>query len=162
MKNGLLIATILTGLLANAGLALDPKVFPGKGSREAWTKACAIANEGHKIAKKSEESAIPKFQQAIAIYPYADYFYLDLGLSYEHRRNPDLPKAEAAYRKAATLDSKNWHNWNSLCRVLGKQEKYADSREAGLKALSCNPPPQKAESIKTIINDINKYLAKSK
>jgi Flp pilus assembly protein TadD len=162
MKYGLLIATILIGALANAGFALDPKVFPGKGSKDAWTRACIIANEGHKIAKKSEESAIPKFQQAIAIYPYADCFYLDLGVSYENKMNPDLRKAEAAYRKATELDPKDWHNWNSLCRTLGQQEKYAASREAGLKALSCNPPPDKAAALKAIIADINNFLANSR
>lgn len=51
MKSGLLIAAVLGGLLsANSVLALDPTVFPGKGSREVRNKACKVLNEEQKNA----------------------------------------------------------------------------------------------------------------
>lgn len=160
MKYGLLIATILIGVLANAGFALDPKVFPGKGSRATWNKASNIYNQGYALSKQgNSNAAIQKYKEAIAIYPFADTFFFNLGFEYEARKAPgDLAKAEAAYREAAKLDPKDWRNWNALADYFGSQKRFRECRDAGVKALSCNPPPEKAARMKSDIEGLNKYL----
>ncbi|MBX9724661.1 MAG: hypothetical protein K2X81_24870 [Candidatus Obscuribacterales bacterium] len=162
MKNGLLIATILTGLLANAGLALDPKVFPGKGSREAWTKACRLLDQGVEIAKTDEAAALPKFEQAIAIYPFADCFYRNLGVSYEKKKYPDLAKAENAYRRATELDPKDWRNWNALANAVGDQQRFRECRDALKKAATCHPPANALAEINKQIKNLDSYLVMQK
>lgn len=163
MKSGLLVAAVLFSLVSiNASWALDGKTFPGKGSKEAWTKACKFLDQGVEIAKKDEGAALPKFEQAIAIYPYADCFYRNLGVSHEKKKSPDLVKAEAAYRKSTELDPKDWRNWNALAGNLGTQERYKECRDASVKAMSCNPPADKAVGIKKTIQSLNDYLATQK
>lgn len=165
MKSGLLIAAVL-GLFvpANAGLALDGKVFPGKGDKQTWLSACRFANDGVALTKaKKFDAAIAKFQQSIAMYPHADASYRDLGVTYEERAKPgDLQKAESAYRKACELDSKDWMNWNALAGNLGSQERYKECRDASVKAMSCNPPADKAVGIKKTIQSLNDYLVTQK
>lgn len=152
------IVVIASFVSANDGWALDGKTFPGKGSREVWNKACKLVNEGHRIAKTSEEAAIPKFQEAIAIYPFADSFYLDLGVSYEKKKQPDLKKAEAAYRKATDLDPKDWQNWNALANVVGDQKRFKECRDLLAKAVACQPPAKELATINTEIQNLDNYL----
>lgn len=164
MKSGLLLPLIATFVFANDGWALDGKVFPGKGSRAIWNKASDIYNQGLSLSKKgNRNAAIQKYKEAISIYPFADTFHFNLGFEYEARKAPgDLEKAEAAYREAAKLDPKDWRNWNALADYFGSQKRFKECRDAGVKALSCNPPPEKAARMKSDIEALDKYLASQK
>ncbi len=163
MKSGLLIAAILASFLsANAGWALDGKVFPGKGDKQTWIRGCKFLDQGVELSKTNQEAALAKFQKAIEIYPYADCFYRNLGVSYENQKQPQLGKAEAAYKKAIGFDEKDWRNWSGLASALGKQERYRECRNAGAKALQCNPPQDRAAKIRADIAGIDSYLAKNK
>lgn len=137
--------------------ALDATVFPGKGSRDTWNQACKLVNDGNALSKAGKrEAAISRYEQAIQLYPYADTFYLNLGVDYQEHK--DLSKAEAAFRKATQLDPKDWRNWKALAGALGLQEKYKESRDAGLQALRCNPPADKAAEMQASIKSIEDYL----
>lgn len=165
MKSGLLIAAVLGSFVsANAGLALEPTIFPGKGDRALWNKAGKVMNEGIILAdQKKLDAAITKFEEAARIYPYSDCTYRNLGVTYEERaKSGDVHKAEAAYRKASELDPKDWRNWNALAGNMGAQERYKECRDASVKAMSCNPPAEKADGIKKTIKSLNDYLVTQK
>ncbi|MBX9953153.1 MAG: tetratricopeptide repeat protein [Candidatus Obscuribacterales bacterium] len=160
MKSGLLIAAIVAFVSANAGLALDGKVFPGKGDKQTWVSACRIANDGVALAKaKKPDAALMKFQQAIAMYPHSDAFQREVGVTCEERAKPgDLKKAEAAYRKACELDPKDWKNWNALATVLSDQKRYKECKQACIRALNCSIPASEKEPLQKTIAEIDQYL----
>lgn len=151
------IAAICGFAIPHDARALDGTVFPGKGSRDTWNKACHLVNDANALAKAGKrEAALSRYKQAIELYPYADAFYLTLGVDYQERK--DLPNAEAAFRKATKIDPKDWRNWKALAGALGLQEKYKESREAGLQALRCNPPADRAAEMQACIKSIDDYL----
>jgi len=160
-----LLGAISIGFISPSScLALDAKTFPGKGSRVIWNKACKVYNEGNALGNVGKrDAAIAKYKQAIEIYPYADAFYLNLGVDYEARKGAgDLAKAEAAYRKATSIDPKDWRNWNAVAGITAAQNKYQDCRKAALQALACNPPSKDAAEIRSNLASVEQYLAKSK
>lgn len=165
MKSGLLIAAILASFVtASAGWALDPTVFPGKGSKDAWRKAGKFYDAGLALAKTgNHDGAIFQYQRAISTYAHSDVYYRNLGVDYEGRKQPgDVQKAEVAYRKAAELDPKDWRNWNAVAGITAAQNKYQDCRKAALQALACNPPSKDAAEIRTNLSAVEQYLAKNK
>lgn len=159
-----LLAIIIGGYFSSSAVALEPTVFPGKGDRAVWNKAGKIYNEGNALANaKRLDAAIEKFEESVKMYPYSDCTYRNLAVTYEERgKAGDLALAEAAFKKATECDPNDWNNWSGLAGVLGKQEKYKQCIDAGIKALNCNPPPAKAAEMKASIADINRYLAQQK
>ncbi|MBX9770412.1 MAG: tetratricopeptide repeat protein [Candidatus Obscuribacterales bacterium] len=160
-KCSFLLVILAFQLSVNGCFALDATVFPGKGRRDTWNKACHLVNEGNALAKAgNREASISRCKQAIELYPYADAFYLNLGIDYQERK--DLPKAEAAFRKATQLDPKDWRNWKALAGALGLQEKYKECRDVALRALQCNPPADKAAEMQASIKSVEDYLKNHK
>jgi len=165
MKSGLLIAAVLTSFVsANAGWAMDGKVFPGKGDRQVWLNASRLANDGIALAKaKKPDEAVDKFQRSISMYPYADASYRNLGVIFEKRAKPgDQKKAEAAYRKACELDPKDWQNWNALANSLIDQNRLREAQMAFKKALLAKPPASIATGMQSSIVAMDKELAARK
>ncbi len=160
----LLGAIIIGGFWSAPSFAYESGKFPGKGNKQAWIRAGVSFNQGNAlIDKKNWSSAIKKYQEAIAIYPCSDGYFLGLGLAYEKRATPgDLAKAEAAYRKAAELCPSDWRNWNALANNMASQERYKECRDASVKAMSCNPPADKAVGINKTIKSLNNYLVTQK
>ncbi|MBY0548049.1 MAG: hypothetical protein K2W95_12210 [Candidatus Obscuribacterales bacterium] len=162
MKSGFVIVAILIAsfVSANAALAYDPNVFPGKGSREAWNRSGLVFNEGNDLGRAGKyDASIKKIEEAIKIYPYCDGYFVSLGVSYKKRRQSgDLIKAEAAFRKAVELEPKDWRNWKALTNGLLAAEKFKEAREAGAKALECNPPAQEAAVMRSSLAEIDKYM----
>lgn len=146
----------------NAGLALDPTIFPGKGSRDAWKKSGKVFDVGmDKNAAGDHGAAIKAFEQAISIYPYSDVYYRNLGLAYDQRNLADDNKrAEVALRKAVEADPKDWRNWNDLAGNLGSQKKYKKCRDAAAKALTCKPPLEDQQKLRSNIAELDKFLVR--
>jgi tetratricopeptide (TPR) repeat protein len=161
----LAIGVVIIGALGSApSLAYEPGVFPGKGNKSAWKRATVPFNQGVDLAKAGDfAGAIAKYEDAIAIYPYNDGYFHNLGVVYARRGKPgDLLKAENAFRKATELCPTDWQNWNGLAGVLGNEKKYKECREAGLQTLKNNPPPERVAAMKATIDNLNRLLAQQK
>lgn len=153
-------ATLIGCLSPLSAESYESGKFPGKGSKQAWTRSTVPYNEGVDLAAaKKWDAAISKYQEANAMYPFSDGHFYNLGVAYEKRAKPgDLAKSEAAYRKATDLCATDWRNWNALANVVGDQERYRECRDLLKKAADCNPPAQKLAGITKQIKNLDNYL----
>lgn len=152
---GILLAIALVFLQGAFCAPAEADEFPGKGSRDAWRRANDLYNEANALSSnKNHDQAISKYQSAIALYPFENSYFQNLGQAYE--RKGELRLAETAFRRAIALDSKYWAPWNGLKNVLYKMGRYSESKSACEKALECNPPPSYRESILRAIDELNR------
>jgi len=111
--------------------------FPGKGTQRDWKKASALQAKAQRAEETGDKStAIDLYHQAIAAYPFAATFYLNLGLLYEnYKRDPRL--ASIAFKKGMELDPEDPElqlAWASLLCDQGKiQESITVWRRAQTK-----------------------------
>ena len=95
-----------------------------------------------------------KYEEAVNEYKLAlkDNLYKNLGgtLALMGR----MPEAEASLRKGLELSPDDWLMWNNLAIVLQSQEQYKSCSEALEKSISLNPPKDKVDGMKEIINQL--------
>lgn len=103
------------------------------------------------------EDAIAKYQEAISRYEYDPDFYINLGVAF--RKIENFQGAEEAFKKAASLNAKDWMSWSNLANSYLKQDRLEDTMKAFEQALKCNPPPEEKEAIIKDIADIKKILS---
>ncbi len=131
--------------------------FPGKGENAKWSEALPHYNLANKYMEKARyDDAISKYQDAIALYEFDPDFYINLGVAF--RKVDNLSEAEAAYKKAADLNDKDWMTWSNLANVYLKQDKLQETIKAFERSLKCNPPPLEKVSIQHDITDIRKII----
>lgn len=131
--------------------------FPGKGENAKWSEALPHYNLANKYMTSARyDDAIKKYRDAIALYEFDPDFYINLGVAL--RKVDNLTDAEAAYKKAAELNDKDWMTWSNLANVYLKQDKLEETIKAFERSMKCNPPPLEKTSIQRDIADIRKIL----
>lgn len=165
MKKAFLIAVVLASYVStNAGMALDPKTFPGKGSKDAWKKAGVLYDKANALADASNwDGAIGKYQEAIAVYPFSDTYQYALGVAYEKRaKKTDSLLAEKAYRKAVELCPTDARNWNGLAGFFGDRKLYKECKSVCDEALQSKIAEADKAGFRSNLEQLNKLLTKSK
>jgi tetratricopeptide (TPR) repeat protein len=132
--------------------------FPGKGNQNDWSNALPHYNLGNKYMQKERyEDAIAQYEKAVAFYQFDPDFYINLGVAW--RKLENFGAAEAAFKKAAELNAKDWMSWSNLANSYLKQDRLEDTIKAFEQALKCNPPPEEKTAILKDIADIKKILS---
>jgi tetratricopeptide (TPR) repeat protein len=152
------VLLLLQGVICPSGYADN---FPGKGSRQAWLDANKYLNEAIDLNRQQRyEEAIKRLQAAVAVYPHDPAYFHSMGYAFE--KKGDLVAAEGAYKKALSMDSRDWRTWNALKNVFYKQGRYQESKQACLNALECNPPKQRRANIQAAIQELDQKLRPTK
>jgi len=86
------------------------------------------------IQAKDLDTAIAKFNEALAIAPNCADCYYNLGIAYTQK--DDLDNAALAYEKAGELRPNHAETWNNLVNVYNKQGKSDKAMEASNKAVA--------------------------
>ncbi|HXE80509.1 MAG TPA: tetratricopeptide repeat protein [Vicinamibacterales bacterium] len=98
-------------------------------------KLRAAFNDGvTAIQSKDYDTAIAKFNEAIAIAPNCADCYYNLGVVYAQKE--DLPNAAAAYEKAGELRPNHAETWNNLVSVYNKMGESEKAMAASQKAVA--------------------------
>jgi tetratricopeptide (TPR) repeat protein len=100
---------------------------------------------------------VDNYHEAIARFPNDPDFYINLGFCY--RKLGDYESAEQAFRRALTLNNKDWMTWSNLANALLKQNKLAETVSTFEKCLKLTMPAGERAAIIRDIADINKILA---
>ncbi|CAN5467774.1 hypothetical protein BH11CYA1_BH11CYA1_01340 [soil metagenome] len=165
--NALNIICLLVNLPA---LAVPEKAKETHGPQEniglqehpaAWSDAIPYYNLANKYLEKARyEDAIDNYHEAIARYSDDPDFYINLGYCY--RKLEDFESAEQAFRKAISLNNKDWVTWSNLANALLKQNKLPETVSTFEKCLKLTMPAKEREAINRDIADIKKILAMRK
>lgn len=124
----------------------------------AWSDAIPYYNLANKYLEKERyEDAVDNYHEAISRFPDDPDFYINLGFCY--RKLGDYESAEQAFRKALTLNNKDWMTWSNLANALLKQNKLAETVSTFEKCLKLTMPAGERAAINRDIADINKILA---
>lgn len=91
------------------------------------------------IQNKDHQTAIAKFNEALAIAPNCADCYYNLGIVYSQM--DELDQAAAAYEKAGSLRPEHAETWNNLVNVYNKQGKQDLAMEASNKAVAAAASP---------------------
>lgn len=132
--------------------------FPGTGHGADWSDAIPYYNRGNKYLEQGcYDQAVDDYNHAISIYPHDADFYVNLGYCY--RKTEDFTLAEKAFRKALTINDKDWTTWSDLANSLLKQNRLKETISAFDRCLKCNPPAKEKEAILKDIADIKKVMS---
>lgn len=132
--------------------------FPGTGHGADWSDAIPYYNRGNKYLEQGRyDQAVDDYNHAISIYPHDADFYVNLGYCY--RKTEDFTLAEKAFRKALTINDKDWTTWSDLANSLLKQNRLKETISAFERCLKCNPPAKEKEAILKDIADIKKVMS---
>ena len=124
----------------------------------AWSDAIPYYNLANKYLEKARyEDAIDNYHEAIARYSDEPDFYINLGYCY--RKLEDFESAEQAFRKAISLNNKDWVTWSNLANALLKQNKLPETVSTFEKCLKLTMPAKEREAINRDIAYIKKILA---
>lgn len=124
----------------------------------AWSDAIPYYNLANKYLEKERyEDAVDNYHEAIARFPNDPDFYINLGYCY--RKLEDFESAEQAFRKALTLNNKDWVTWSNLANALLKQNKLPETVSTFEKCLKLTMPASERALINRDIADIKKILA---
>ena len=124
----------------------------------AWSEAIPYYNLANKYLEKERyEDAVDNYHEAIARFPNDPDFYINLGYCY--RKLEDFESAEQAFRKALTLNNKDWVTWSNLANALLKQNKLPETVSTFEKCLKLTMPASERALINRDIADIKKILA---
>ncbi len=124
----------------------------------AWSDAIPYYNLANKYLEKERyEDAVDNYHEAIARFPNDPDFYINLGYCY--RKLEDFESAEQAFRKALTLNNKDWVTWSNLANSLLKQNKLPETVSTFEKCLKLTMPASERALINRDIADIKKILA---
>lgn len=124
----------------------------------AWSDAIPYYNLANKYLEKERyEDAVDNYHEAIARFPNDPDFYINLGYCY--RKLEDFESAEQAFRKALTLNNKDWVTWSNLANALLKQNKLPETVSTFEKCLKLSMPASERALINRDIADIKKILA---
>ena len=124
----------------------------------AWSDAIPYYNLANKYLEKARyEDAVDNYHEAIARFPNDPDFYINLGYCY--RKLEDFESAEQAFRKALTLNNKDWMTWSNLANALLKQNKLTETVSTFEKCLKLTMPASERAAINRDITDIKKILA---
>ncbi len=124
----------------------------------AWSDAIPYYNLANKYLEKERyEDAVDNYHEAIARFPNDPDFYINLGYCY--RKLEDFESAEQAFRKALTLNNKDWVTWSNLANALLKQNKLPETVSTFEKCLKLTMPARERALINRDIADIKKILA---
>lgn len=131
---------------------------PGAKDPAAWSDAIPYYNLANKYLEKAKyEDAVDNYHEAIARYSYDPDFYVNLGYCY--RQLGDYDSAEQAFRKALSLNDKDWATWSNLANALLKQKRLPETIKTLEKCLKLNPPAKEKAAMLQDIVDIKKVLA---
>jgi len=125
------------------------------------SEAISYYNLANKYLEKQRyEDAVDNYHEAIARYANDPDFYVNLGFCY--RKLEDFQSAEQAFRKALTLNDKDWVTWSNLANSLLKQNRLKETVTTFEKCLKLNPPASEKAAINRDILDIKKILSMQK
>jgi tetratricopeptide (TPR) repeat protein len=166
----LCLNSLLVSWPASAGPALKAKPASPKLEQKqeaeaeaiehpaAWSDAIPYYNLANKYLEKERyEDAVDNYHEAIARFPDDPDFYINLGYCY--RKLEDFESAEQAFRKALTLNNKDWVTWSNLANALLKQNKLPETVSTFEKCLKLTMPASERALINRDIADIKKILA---
>lgn len=155
---GLVFFAVVAFSLICPGNSALAQGFPGKGEPGAWSDALPHYNLGNRYLEHERlDEAIEQYETAISLYQYDPDFYINLG--YALRKIKDYAGAEKAFRKALSLNDKDWLSWSNLANSLLKQDRLPETIAAFEKCLKCAPPAKEKEAILKDIADIKKVLS---
>ena len=153
------LIVLVLGSLMQPALAYKDGAFPGKGSIQAWHKANDQYNQACDLLTAGKyDEAIAKDRAALAIYPYDGDYWGNIGDCLGFKK--DTKGEEAAYKKAGSLNPDDWKAWDSLGRIYNDQGHDAESKDAFVHALRCNPPAQKVVELETNIRALDDEMDK--
>jgi tetratricopeptide (TPR) repeat protein len=121
-------------------LEINFKLEPGAGgpTKEDIAKAAAIKKvfeEGVTASRGGDnDSAIAKFNEAIAIYPSCFDCYYNIGYAYSQKK--EWPKAEESFKKAIDLKPDYSEAYNGLAQIYNAQKRFDEAQAASQKAAS--------------------------
>lgn len=119
-------------------LAYDSEKFPGRGKREAFSKACEFNQKGIALEEKGKaKEAIEQFNKALEAYPYYAVTYSNLG-----NAQSDLHRYSEAvenYKRALKLAPDFTAAYSNMGDALLKQKKYLAAEVACKSALKIDP-----------------------
>lgn len=159
-----LASIVVMCLVITPAVAYKTGEFPGIGNRQSWTRSNSIFLAGTKEAESAKyDAAIPKLQEAIAIYNLDPRYFYNLGLCFDERnKNGDMSRAEAAYRRAVQLNPENWKYWSGLAGPLYRQNKFAEAKAALRQSLSKGAPEKAIPILKESLQQIEREERSSK
>ena len=137
-----LAVTVASMLLLSSTIqsasAFDANKFPGRGKREAFSKACEFNTKGIALEEKGKaKEAIEEYKKAIAAYPYYAVSYSNLGNAQSdlHR----YPEAVENYKRAVKLAPDFAGAYSNMADALLKQKNYLAAEIACKNALQVDP-----------------------
>ena len=155
---GLLAMTMIcAGSLERAVWADSKGNFPGKGSREAYNRACDIAKNGAELAKKGDfEGALKLDKQANSVYPYNSMGYHNVACDlYELKR---YSEAVAAENKAIQLEPNFSGAWIKQGLCYEESGKYDEAEKCYRKANFINSDVETCFCIGDILTLKKRYM----
>ncbi len=166
IKTIYILALCLSSWLVSVETQAAPAIKQEKGEQlqepiehpAAWSDAIPYYNLANKYLEKERyEDAVDNYHEAIARFPNDPDFYINLGYCY--RKLGDFESAEQAFRRALTLNNKDWMTWSNLANALLKQNKLTETVSTFEKCLKLTMPASERAAINRDIADIKKILA---
>jgi len=134
----LLPMVLLTCIVGTPGLADSHGKFPGKGSIDAYNKACDPADAAVAYAKKGDYDAAIKYdREAISIYPYDSATHHNLGNALAKLRRFD--EARKSQETAIALEPNYDGAWISIGITYEDERKLIDAERCYRKAVELQP-----------------------
>ncbi|HEY9784672.1 MAG TPA: tetratricopeptide repeat protein [Candidatus Obscuribacterales bacterium] len=148
------LTVTLAALLTIGAAYAQGSAFPGTGNKEDWLKANGYFNVGTQLfqAKKFKE-AVPKYEEAIKIYPHDFHYHYSLGMA--QKKSGNLNAAIDAFKAAIEINGKDWKTWKAMSNSLYQLGRYSEARDSFAKTLECKPPANEVTEIQKLIANID-------
>ncbi len=135
--------------------------FPGKGSLDAWNRACNLTSQAHKLEGSGDfQQASVLFEEAVKQYQHDGHIWESLGLCSLTRaltepgsRQVQLNVAKLAFEKAFATNSDDWRYGYNLSLLKFINEDTTGAEEGLMVVLSNQATPEsRAKTIEMIIS----------